>query len=112
MDFSDFKFRVAELEDHSALIKQPVDWIKEFQNEKVLVTVESRIVVIDNWLEYRYIQDPKVGNDQKYFSIPLPLFKNSFPFIVCTGYETINIVNVNTMQMQTLISAPCKNIKS
>ena len=76
------------------------------------MTVESRIVVIDNWLEYRYIQDPKVGNDQKFFSIPLPLFKNSFPFIVCTGYETINIVNVNTMQMFTLISAPCKNIKS
>ena len=108
-----FRFKVADLEDHSALIKQTVDGVKEYEEDKIIITVNpATIVIIENWLEYRFVDDKKEGNDQKYFIAPLPLFRHTFPFIVCTGYESINIVNIKTMQMQKLIDAPCKNIRS
>ena len=69
-------------------------------------------MIIENWSECKIISDTQECNDQKFFITPLPFFEYSFPFLLCTGYESINIINVNTYKMQTLIKAPCKTIKS
>ena len=62
-DYSEFRFKVADIDDHSALIKQSVDWVREFEEDRIFLTVESTIVIIENWLECRYIVDPKDGNN-------------------------------------------------
>ena len=101
------------MHDHSALVKRTVEWVKEFEEDTILATVDpDLIVIIEHWLGYKTITDPKESNIQKYFITPLPHFHHTFPFILVTGYESINMVNVNTAEMQTLIKAPCKNIKS
>ena len=101
------------MHDHSALVKRTVEWVKEFEEDTILATVDpDLIVIIEHWLGYKTITDPKESNIQKYFITPLPHFHHKFPFILVTGYESINLVNVNTAEMQTLIKAPCKNIKS
>ena len=106
-----FQFRVADISE-SVQIDDRVDWVYEFEEDKIFMTVDSTIFIIEDWLDYHEVKDPRSCNYQKYFITPIPRFSDNFPFIVCTGFESISIVNVNTKQIQTLINSPCKHIYS
>ena len=50
------------------------------------------------------IQESNVGNNDKYWFCALPGFNEvEFPFIVVSGFESFNLVNVKTGNMQILI---------
>ena len=53
------------------------------------------------------------GNMQKYWIIPLPGFdEETFPFVVSSGFETLNLINVKTKSGQILVKAQVRNVRS
>ena len=97
---TDLQLQPKSLSDHAALVKNVVYWAKEFEADKILATVDPAFVlIIEDWRECKVISDTQSCNDQKYFITPLPFYKDTFPFLLCTGYESINILNVNTGKM-------------
>ena len=95
-------------------MKSQIFGILEYAHEKVLITVyPSTILIIEHWMQIHTIEDPRFGNDQKYFITPLPNFHcEEFPFLVSSGYETLNLINVRDHRTEVLIKAPVRNVKS
>ena len=108
------EFKFVDYPDNTALVRSQVFGILEYSPEKVLITVyPSKILIIDNWQQIHKIEDPRIGNDQKYFITPMPNFDSEkFPFLVCSGYETLNFINVKELRTEVLIKAPVRNVKS
>ena len=49
----------------------------------------------------------------KFWLTPLPGFnEKDFPYIVCSGWKSYNIINVDEMRMEVLIAASGKNVRS
>ena len=54
-----------------------------------------------------------MGNIYKNYFCLLPKFDEyKFPFIACSGFEHISLINVRDQIMQVFIRSPCKTIKS
>ena len=65
------------------------------------------LMIIHNWKVIKIIEEPQVGNIQKYWMSPFPGFNlNDFPFVCLSGFESFNILNVNTGSMQILVNTP------
>ena len=68
------------------------------------------LLLLDNWQVTGYITDSQKGNLYKTWIAPLPDFDlDTFPFLVVSGRESFNLVNLKVRQMQILVQAPCKN---
>ena len=96
---------------NSCYIKdEQVRSIYEFAPGKLIVHVSPcDLLLIENWKLYRYISDDHKGNHYKTWFVPLPNFNpETFPFIVVSGRESFNLVNLKERRMQMLIAAPSK----
>ena len=68
------------------------------------------LVILVNWQVMQLIQDPQSGNHNKVWFQSLPGFDSVlFPFLVVSGRESFNLINLKDGRMQKLILAPCKN---
>ena len=55
------------------------------------------------------IDEPHVGNGQKFWIYPIPGFDvDTFPFVISSGWEMFKIINVKNGTMQVFIRTPCK----
>ena len=64
-------------------------------------------MIIQNWEAVRIIPGNSFGNIDKYWFEPLPGFDyDDFPFIVCSGSESLNLLNVKEGHHLPLIMAP------
>ena len=64
-------------------------------------------MIIEDWEVKQLIQDTCLTNTSKLSPLPLPDFDSlTFPFIICTGKESINLINVKVKSMQVLIETP------
>ena len=72
--------------------------VLEFAPDKLLVHVYPRdLLVVHDWTVTRRILDAAPGNITKNWLCPLPTFhEEDFPFVVSSGYETCNLINVKT----------------
>ena len=71
------------------------------------------LLIIQDWKVISQIIDPEYSNTQKYWIEALPGFdENEFPFVVCSGWLTFNIINVRDMVMEPLIDPFGKNKKA
>ena len=52
------------------------------------------------------VSDPDEGNVSKHQITMLPSFDPEFPFLAFSGSKTLNILNIETQTMQTLIDSP------
>ena len=67
-------------------------------------------MVIDDWTVLHTIVDPVPGNNTKDWLSLLPSFDvETFPFVVSSGKNTFNLVNVKTGDMSVLISGSAWN---
>ena len=61
----------------------------------LLGTQHADLLLIKNWKFIAKISDSNPNNFQKYWLAPIPFFNSeTFPFIVSSGYETIDLINV------------------
>lgn len=77
----------------------------------MIVHVSSRdLMILHDWKVVRQIHDPVYGNTLKFWIEPMPGFDlKEFPFVVCSGWMTFNIINVRDFTMEPLITFFGKN---
>ena len=83
------------------LYKEKVYAVLEFAPDKMLLHIKpTDLLVTHNWEVVSRIEDPNVGNIQKEWFCELPNFnEETFPFVLVTGTESFNLLNVKTSAM-------------
>ena len=80
----------------------------------MIVTVHpNELLVVHNWKVLDKILDKNQANTSKYWMQMMPGFdEETFPFIVCSGSTTFNLINVRDFSQDVLIQATGKNFFS
>ena len=83
--------------------------ICEYATNKMIVAIhEADLLVINDWQDVRMIKQQYTGNINKDFIIPLPDFdEQRFPFLLCSGYQHICLVNIRKHILTSFIIASC-----
>ena len=84
------------------LLNEYVLAVYEYAPSKLLVYAYNSklLLILDNWQAIHEIKDPNPGNIYKCWISTVPLFDTeTFPFIIVSGYESYNIVNVKNGKM-------------
>ena len=73
----------------------------------MIIIINQKDLLITKKLQVvKRIDDQDAGNDKKFQITMLPSFDPvSFPFIAFSGAKTLNILNIKTHMMQTLVEA-------
>ena len=92
------------------ILNENVASLIEYGSNKMLVHVSTRdFLIIHNWQVITKIKEYNDGNTNKYWIREIPGFnENDFPFIICNGWETFNLINVRDLHMEPLIKASVK----
>ena len=87
------------------LIKGPnIASIVEYEEESMIISIEpANLLLIKEWKKVRVVEDTNQGNTGKHWINPIPGFCKNFPFLVCSGSQTFNLINVDTGKMEPLI---------
>ena len=73
-------------------------------NQMVAHVSPTDLLVIIDWEVTAYIHDQQTGNHYKTWFAPLPDFDvDTFPFLVVSGRESFNLINLKEKYMQKLI---------
>ena len=64
----------------------------------MLVAIDpADMLLIHDWKVVRIIQDQNPGNKDKCWISPIPGFdEETLPFLVCSGSQSFNLINVKT----------------
>ena len=92
--------------ENSLLIDQEyVASILEYAQNQIIVHVKpTDLLIVNCWKVTQLIKDPDSGNICKLVLTPLPGFdKDFFPFVVCTGNNSMNLINVKEHHMQVMV---------
>ena len=114
-DASANEIEVLDIKDESIYLKNEViGSVLEYLKNKMLVHVTSRdILVVHMWQVVNSIHDPDFGNTLKLWLAPLPGFdEETFPFIIASGWQSYNLINVEDMHMEVLIKASSKSVRN
>ena len=78
----------------------------QYAMDKVLVHISERdLLIINDWQIVKRLEEPDDSNTKKYWMRPIPGFhETEFPFIICNGWDTFNIVNVHDYYMEPIIN--------
>ena len=97
-------------EDSIRIQKEIVDNCLEYAPKEMLIYIKPKDVLLaKNGEVTKRIEEEDVGNGQKFWFSPLPGFdKNTFPFIISSGWEMYKIINVKTGDLKPFIRTPCK----
>lgn len=100
-----------DITSRSMLIRNEcVDSVYEFKEDNLLVYVRPDFLVIKDWQVIHEVADPVPNNTEKYWQSPLPSFHpDAFPFLVSSGKETFNLLNVQTGLMEVLVEGSARN---
>ena len=73
-------------------------------NKMILLVYPKDLLLTVDWQVVKRITEQSPGNTQKFWMCKMPGFdEKEFPFIVVSGLETFNLINVKTAYMQVLI---------
>ena len=104
-------FKVEDIEDASILLNdENVAQVLEYSKGNMIAHLSTReILIINDWKVMKKLTEPNDGNTSKFWMARLPGFSETdFPFIVCSGWETFNLINVKDYLMEPLIKAPVR----
>ena len=95
-------------EEGIVIKKELVSQILEYAPNKLLLHLQPKdLMLVEDWKATKIIKDPRSGNRLKQWLCPMPGFDlEEFPFIICSGTESYNILNLKTYYMQAFIDTP------
>ena len=100
----------AEVETSSILLKNELvsNTLEYAPNKMICIVFGIQLLIIHEWEMVKILEDTNLGNNH-YGLYTMPGFHiDSFPFLVCTGRGSINLVNVREKEMSIFIQAPCR----
>ena len=66
----------------------------------VIHVAETDVLLVKEWKVVKVIKEKDPANVSKYWFQPLPFFHpEEFPFIVCSGTKSFNLINLHTGKM-------------
>ena len=73
----------------------------------MIIAIEpADLLIIKDWQQVRIINDANHGNKHKFWIKKVPGYDNEkFPFLICSGINSFNLINVKTCKTETLIQA-------
>ena len=87
--------------------KAQVKQVYEFELGDMVIYLDPTDLLISKKTELiKRVSDPDAGNVHKEQIMMLPSFDPEFPFLAFSGHKTLNILNIETQKMQTLIDSP------
>ena len=86
--------------------KAQVDKVVEFNHDDFLILIYTDFLISKKTELIKRVSDPDAGNGNKDQITMLPSFDPEFPFLAFSGGKTLNILNIETQTMQTLIDSP------
>ena len=82
-------------------------------NKQLLHLGPNDLLLIDDWQAVHRFEDADPGNFEKYWQCRLPGFDlETSPFLVTSGQQSFNLINVRDFRMEVLILASAKNMQS
>ena len=96
--------------NQSLVIMQEQIWsILEYAKNKFLVSTtnsKGHLLVIENFCVVHKIKESVAGNTEKFSLLPMPLSgAKTSQFVISSGIESVNLVNVKRGTMQILVNA-------
>ena len=87
--------------------KAQVVEVFEFELGDMVIHLDPTDLLISKKTQLiKRVSDPDAGNVTKYQIAMLPSFDPEFPFLAFSGEKTLNILNIETQTIQTLIDSP------
>ena len=79
--------------------------VLEFATNSMIIHVLSTdLLIAKDWRVIGVIKETESENINKFMLLPFPSFEaEEFPFILCAGRTSLNIVNVKEFKMQALV---------
>ena len=95
-------------ENSIMLLSEESRSVHEYAENKIIISLyPTDLLIVHNWVAVRRIIDTNPGNSQKFWIQQMPIFnEDTFPFLVCSGKETLNLINVKDFHLEPLIQAP------
>ena len=64
--------------------------------DKMIISIyPTDLIIVEDWVDAKLIVRNSAGNIWKHFFLPIPDFnEETFPFLVCSGRENFNLINV------------------
>ena len=103
-----------KISKHSLLLSQEiVNATFEYATEQMIVSLAmTDLLIVREWNPIKLIMRNSEGNINKFNFLPLPGFNvGKYPFIICSGFEHISLINVRELFMQVFIKEPCNSVR-
>ena len=100
------KLEAPNYETETLLVEsQYINQVLEFAKNRMLIVLDmTQLLVVHNWRIVHSFEDPSLQGRRGLWMCPMPYFNiDNFPFIVSSGRESINIINVKTFLIEHLI---------
>jgi len=79
----------------------------------IFADMSQYLLIVQDWKVIHQITESDPGNTEKFWQHPLPGFDmEKFPFLISSGKESYNLVNVKDGTMQPLIKGTGYNSKA
>ena len=99
---------------NSLHLKQEVVYATfEYERDKMIVSLApTDLLIVQNWSPVKRVMRNSENNINKFCFMPLPGFNiKSYPFIICSGFEHISLINVKEMFIQVFVKEPCNTVR-
>ena len=115
-DLDECKFKCSDYAANSILMKNEyVQSCTEFAPNNIIVFADLSqcLMVLKDWKVVHELSQMDPGNTEKFWQAPVPGFDvDDFPFVLCSGKVSYNLVNIKTGIMQPLIKGSAFNSKA
>ena len=79
----------------------------------IFADLSQYLLIVHDWKVIHEIAEPDPGNTEKFWQIPLPGFHMlDFPFLISSGKESYNLINVKDGKMYKMIKGSAYNSKA
>ena len=85
---------------HSILLSdEMVNSVFEYERDQLIIAlVGIDLLIVRNWIPIKVIHERKLDNIDKYYFTKLPGFDAvTYPFIICSGFDHISLINIREM---------------
>ena len=74
----------------------------------IISLAETDLLIVNDWTPVKIIKEKFFDNIDKFYFAKLPDFHaQNFPFVICSGYNHISLINVKRMQIQAFVDVSC-----
>ena len=74
----------------------------------ILSLATTDLLIVKDWVAINVIRETNSTNMLQFLKLPL-FDAMEYPFIICSGFKNIKLINVRKMNIQAFIDVPCNS---